>query len=89
LKVNRQYSKHQTEEQNLEHCQKRGKMLITSAWATTFFIFAFFLEVFYQHTITAANLQESASINREDDEILDNIVSDSAAEVSCQFNVFL
>ncbi len=76
------YSQHPAEEQNLEHCQERGKMFITSARPTTFFIFALFLEVFYQHTIKAADM------NCCDDKTLDNILSDSAAEVSCQFNAF-
>ncbi len=62
-------------------------MFITSARPTKFFIFALFLGVFYQHTITAANLQENAGMNREDDETLDNIVFDAATDVSCQFNV--
>ncbi len=64
-------------------------MLITSARATAFFIFALLLEVFYQHTITAANLQENAGMNREDDKTLDKIVFDSETDVSCQFNVFI
>ncbi len=64
-------------------------MLITSARATTFFIFALFLEVFYQHTITAANLQENAGMNREDDKILDKIAFDATTDVSYQLNVFM
>ena len=68
------------------------EMLIRSP--TTLFIFALFLDVFYQHTIKAARLpvrktsgdrlRENGTPNGEDDGTFDKIVSDSL--VSCKFN---
>ncbi len=72
-------------------------MLITSSRPKILFIFALFLDVFYQRTIKAAYLpvrktsdnivQENVMPNYEDDATLDKIVVDSL--VSSKFNVHI